>query len=257
MNVGGNNPKFERVNTVCRKREGAPPAFEVEHCLWSPISIWTGGSAMRKQRRHPIVTVTIVLAGALFFTGIGAWAQQGDRSGSSGREARATFAGGCFWCMEPPFDKLDGVISTTSGYAGGHVVNPTYKEVSAGGTGHAEVVQVLYDPERVSYQELLEVFWHNVDPLDPGGQFCDRGAEYRTAIFFHDQEQRRLAEASKRELEQSGRFQRPIVTQIMPLPAFYAAEDYHQDYYIKNPLRYRYYRTACGRDARLRELWKE
>jgi peptide-methionine (S)-S-oxide reductase len=212
---------------------------------------------MRKPTRSQTMAAAVVLLGALSFTAIGAWAQEGGRSGNSGNEARATFAGGCFWCMEPPFDKLEGVISTTSGYAGGHVVNPTYKEVSAGGTGHAEVVQVVYDPERVSYRELLEVFWRNVDPLDSGGQFCDRGDQYRTAIFYHDEEQRRLAEASKRELEQSGRFNRPIVTQIVPLSAFYAAEDYHQDYYIRNPLRYRYYRTACGRDARLRELWRE
>jgi len=168
----------------------------------------------------------------------------------------ATFAGGCFWCMEPPFDKLDGVISTTSGYAGGHVPNPTYKQVSAGSTGHAEVVQVVYDPEKISYRELLNVFWRNVDPLDSSGQFCDRGNQYRTAVFYHDEEQLRLAEQSKAAFERSGRFSRSVATEIVPLNGnFYSAEEYHQDYYIKNPLRYKYYRTACGRDRRLEQLW--
>lgn len=168
----------------------------------------------------------------------------------------ATFAGGCFWCMEPPFDKLDGVISTTSGYAGGHVPNPTYKQVSAGSTGHAEVVQVVYDPEKISYRELLNVFWRNVDPLNSSGQFCDRGNQYRTAVFYHDEEQLRLAEQSKAAFERSGRFSRSVATEIVPLNGnFYSAEEYHQDYYIKNPLRYKYYRTACGRDRRLEQLW--
>ncbi len=167
----------------------------------------------------------------------------------------AVFAGGCFWCMEPPFDKIDGVISTTSGFAGGTVPNPSYKQVSAGGTGHAEVVQIVYDPAKVSYEALLEVFWRNIDPLDAGGQFCDRGPEYRTAIFYRDAEQKRLAEESKRKLEMSGRFDRPIVTEITPLFAFYPAEEYHQDFYKKNPEHYQRYRTSCGRDARLAELW--
>jgi len=166
---------------------------------------------------------------------------------------RATFAGGCFWCMEAPFDELEGVASTTSGYTGGRVEDPTYEQVSAGGTGHAEAVQVLYDPERVSYEELLRVFWRNVDPTDDGGQFCDRGNQYRTGIFFHSEEQRRLAEASKRELE--GRFERPVVTPIEAAGAFYAAEEYHQDFYDKSPIRYKVYRTGCGRDRRLEELW--
>ena len=158
--------------------------------------------------------------------------------------------------MEPPFDKLEGVISTTSGYAGGHVQNPTYQQVSAGSTGHAEVVQVVYDPKRISYQELLDVFWLNVDPLDSGGQFCDRGNQYRTAIFYHDEEQKRLAEQSKAALERSGRLSRSVATEIVALNGiFYPAEEYHQDYYIKNPLRYKYYRTACGRDRRLQQLW--
>ena len=167
--------------------------------------------------------------------------------------AKATFAGGCFWCMEPPFDKLDGVISTISGYAGGKKKNPTYEEVSAGNTGHAEVVQVTYDPKKITYEKLLEVFWRNVDPLTPNRQFCDVGSQYRTAIFYHDETQKRLAEESKKAL--SKRFKEPIVTEIVAASEFYPAEDYHQDYYTKNPLRYKYYRYSCGRDQRLEELW--
>ena len=167
----------------------------------------------------------------------------------------AIFAGGCFWCMEPPFDALAGVVSTTSGYAGGSVANPTYEQVSAGGTGHTEVVQVVYDPAKVSYERLLDVFWHNVDPLTPNAQFCDKGSQYRTAIFHRGAEQRRLAEASKRALEQSGRFDQPIVTEIGEAGAFYPAEEYHQDYYKKNPARYKFYRWSCGRDRRLQALW--
>ena len=169
----------------------------------------------------------------------------------------AVFAGGCFWCVEEAFDPVDGVISTTSGYTGGRVANPTYEQVSAGGTGHAEVVRVIYDPSRVSYSRLLDVFWRNVDPITPNQQFCDRGAQYRSAIFYQDAEQRRLAEASKRALEQSGRFKQPIVTEINPGAPFYEAEEYHQDYYTKNPLRYKYYKTSCGRARRLEELWGE
>jgi peptide-methionine (S)-S-oxide reductase len=169
--------------------------------------------------------------------------------------AKATFAGGCFWCMEPPFDKLDGVLSTTSGYTGGTKVNPTYQEVSAGTTGHAEAVQVEYDPKKVSYEKLLDVFWHNVDPTQKDGQFCDHGSQYRTGIFAHDADQKRLAEASKAALDKSKPFKGAIVTDIVPATTFYPAEDYHQDYYIKNPLRYKFYRTGCGRDARLKEVW--
>jgi peptide-methionine (S)-S-oxide reductase len=176
---------------------------------------------------------------------------------AAGETATATFAGGCFWCMEPPFDQLDGVISTTSGYTGGHKADPTYREVSSGSTGHAEAVQIVYDPERVDYERLLEVFWHNVDPLDAGGQFCDRGNQYRTAIFYHNENQRELAEASKRALQASGELPGPIVTEIVEAGTFYPAEDYHQDYYEKNPIRYKYYRWRCGRDARLEELWGE
>lgn len=173
------------------------------------------------------------------------------------RQAVATFAGGCFWCMEPPFDKLDGVISTTSGYIGGHQVDPTYKQVSAGTTGHTEAVEIVYDPDRIGYQELLEVFWVNIDPLDARGQFCDKGDQYRTGIFYHDPEQRRLAEASKRELQDSGRLDGPVVTEITAATTFYPAEDYHQDYYQRNPVRYKFYRYSCGRDQRLEQLWGE
>jgi peptide-methionine (S)-S-oxide reductase len=189
---------------------------------------------------------------ALALSAAGAVAQQ---ESSTDGQALATFAGGCFWCMEPPYDELDGVLATTSGYSGGKKADPTYQEVSAGGTGHAEVVQITYDPAKVSYEELLEVFWRNVDPLDAGGQFCDRGDQYRTGIFVHGDEQRRLAEASKQALADSGRFSQPIVTEIVTAGPFYPAEDYHQDYYEKNPIRYKFYRWNCGRDARLAQLW--
>ncbi|MBP2670406.1 MAG: peptide methionine sulfoxide reductase [candidate division NC10 bacterium] len=169
--------------------------------------------------------------------------------------AVATFAGGCFWCMEPPYDELDGVISTTSGYTGGRKQNPTYEEVSTGTTGHTEAVQVVYDPKRISYARLLEVFWRNIDPLTANAQFCDHGTQYRSGIFYHDAEQRRLAEDSKRALEASGRFKGPIVTEIVAAGTFYPAEEYHQDYYKKNPIRYKFYRAGCGRDQRLAELW--
>jgi peptide-methionine (S)-S-oxide reductase len=169
--------------------------------------------------------------------------------------SKATFAGGCFWCMEGPFENLDGVVSVTVGYTGGTKVNPTYEEVSAGGTGHAESVQIVYDPAKLSYQKLLDVFWHNIDPLTPEAQFCDHGHQYRSAIFFHDEEQKRLAEESKRALEKSGRFKQPIVTEIVAASTFYPAEEYHQHYHTKNPVRYRFYRFNCGRDRRLEQLW--
>ncbi|TVR74755.1 MAG: peptide-methionine (S)-S-oxide reductase [Spirochaetaceae bacterium] len=172
----------------------------------------------------------------------------------SGQEA-AIFAGGCFWCMEPPYDALDGVIQTLSGYTGGTLRNPTYRQVVAGGTGHYEAVLVIYDPARVTYEKLLEVFWFNVDPLDAGGQFCDRGDMYRTGIFYRDREQQRLATESKRALDASRRLPRPVVTEIMPARTFYIAETNHQGYYLKSPLSYRTYRIGCGRDARLRQLW--
>jgi peptide-methionine (S)-S-oxide reductase len=167
----------------------------------------------------------------------------------------AVFAGGCFWCMEPPFDALDGVLSTTSGYTGGSVENPSYEQVSKGGTGHREAVRVEYDPARVSYSQLLEVFWRNVDPLDDSGQFCDRGSQYASAIFAAGAGQRQLAEASKRAFEQSTFLDRRIATEILDAGPFHPAEEYHQDYARKNPIRYRFYRNGCGRDARLVAVW--
>jgi peptide methionine sulfoxide reductase msrA/msrB len=173
------------------------------------------------------------------------------------RLEKATFAGGCFWCMETPFEKLEGVQEVVSGYTGGKKENPTYKEVSAGGTGHAEAVQIIYDPTKITYPELLEVFWRQVDPTDPYGQFVDRGDQYRTGIFYHSDEQKRLAEQSKEELAKSGRYDRPIVTEIVKASQFYRAEDYHQDYYKKNPLRYKFYRFNSGRDRYLKEIWEK
>ncbi|MDH3285478.1 MAG: peptide-methionine (S)-S-oxide reductase MsrA [Acidobacteriota bacterium] len=167
----------------------------------------------------------------------------------------ATFAGGCFWCMEPPFDKLDGVLSTTSGYTGGEKRDPTYKEVSAGGTGHTEAVQIVYDPEQISYEKLLDVFWRNIDPTAKDRQFCDKGSQYRSGIFYHDDQQEYAARESKARLEKDKPFDGPIVTEIVAATEFYPAEEYHQDYYKKNPIRYKFYRTGCGRDRRLRELW--
>lgn len=168
---------------------------------------------------------------------------------------KATFAGGCFWCMEEALDKVDGVVSTTSGYTGGRQSNPTYEEVSAGGTGHAESVEVLYDPAKVGYAKLLEVFWRNIDPTTPNRQFCDHGNQYRSAIFYHNETQKQLAEESKRALDKSKPFKEPIVTEIAPASAFYPAEEYHQNFYEKNPIRYKFYKYNCGRAQRLQELW--
>ncbi len=169
--------------------------------------------------------------------------------------AEATFAGGCFWCVEEAFDQAPGVVSTTSGYTGGGTVNPTYEQVSSGATGHAEVVRVRYDPRKIGYPALLEVFWRNIDPLTPNAQFCDNGPQYRSAIYYHTAEQRALAESSKQRIGQSGRFRQPIVTEISKASTFYPAEEYHQDYYRKNPVRYKFYKWNCGRAARLKELW--
>ena len=168
---------------------------------------------------------------------------------------KATFAGGCFWCMEHPFDELPGVVSVNSGYTGGRTKNPTYEEVSGGGGGHAESVQIVYDPARIGYDKLLAVYWHNIDPTVKDRQFCDSGHQYRSAIFYHNDQQRRLAQQSKEALEKSKPFREAIVTEITPAGEFYPAEEYHQHYYKKNPIRYRFYRTSCGRDKRLKELW--
>jgi peptide-methionine (S)-S-oxide reductase len=168
---------------------------------------------------------------------------------------KATFAGGCFWCMEHPFDQLTGVKSVTSGYTGGQKKDPNYKEVSAGGTGHTEAVQIVYDPTKVTYEKLLSVFWHNIDPTVKDRQFCDTGNQYRSGIFYHNEEQHKLAVQSKAQLEKNKTFKEPIVTEIVEASRFYPAEEYHQQYYKKNPIRYKYYRTSCGRDRRLKELW--
>ncbi|HEY8519297.1 MAG TPA: peptide-methionine (S)-S-oxide reductase MsrA [Gammaproteobacteria bacterium] len=199
--------------------------------------------------------MTRLLSGLLAFLVLAAPLAAQQAGQGSRTTAVATFAGGCFWCVEEAFDKVEGVISTTSGYTGGHVANPSYEQVSRGKTGHAEAVRVEYDPSVVSYEQLLDAFWHNVDPLDAGGQFCDRGDQYRTAIFYHDDEQRELAERSKRKLEESGVLPGKIVTEIVPAGEFYPAEDYHQDYYKRNAARYNFYKFTCGRPARLEELW--
>ncbi len=169
--------------------------------------------------------------------------------------AKATFAGGCFWCVESDFDKIPGVISTTSGYTGGHVDKPSYQQVSSHTTGHAEAVEVVYDPAKVSFEALVAYYWHTIDPTVKDQQFCDHGSPYRTVIFVHNDAQMKTAVASRAALEKSKPFKEPIVTEIMPATVFFPAEDYHQDYYKKNPIRYKYYRNSCGRDARLQQLW--
>jgi peptide-methionine (S)-S-oxide reductase len=202
---------------------------------------------MQRMTRFLVLALSLVAACAA------ASAQSSGAAPSPAKTAVATFAGGCFWCVEADFDKVPGVITTTSGYTGGMVANPSYQQVSAGGTGHAESVEVAYDPTRVSYEKLLDVFWHSIDPLVKDQQFCDHGSQYRTAIFFHDDEQRRLAEASRKQVE--AQLKQTVYTEVTAAGPFYQAEDYHQDYYIKNPIRYKFYRFNCGRDARLEELW--
>ena len=198
----------------------------------------------------------------VLFIGYQAANSMNEKSGKqmkadSQSEKVATFAGGCFWCMESDFEKVDGVIEVISGYTGGSRDTATYRQVSAGGTGHVEAVQVHYDPEKITYGELLDIFWRHVDPTDSGGQFVDRGPQYRTAIFYHDEAQKRLAEASREALNDSGRFDKPVVTKIVKLDEFYPAEDYHQDYHQKNPLRYKFYRRGSGRDPFLKKVWPD
>ena len=185
--------------------------------------------------------------------GAGARANAGNTPSSD--DARAIFAGGCFWCVEEAFDAVDGVTATTSGYVGGTVADPSYQQVTAGGTGHAEAVEVRFDPARVSFEELLDVFWRNIDPTDAGGQFCDRGDSYRSELYFVNAEQERLARASKAALQADPQAPSPIVTEITRATRFWRAEGYHQDYHQKNPVRYRFYKTSCGRSARLDEVW--
>jgi peptide-methionine (S)-S-oxide reductase len=203
---------------------------------------------MRRQITRSVLTVAILLIGAWNVQSI-SWAAAGATP------VKAYFAGGCFWCMEEVFEKVEGVLSATSGYMGGTVASPSYEEVSAGRTGHAESVEVIYDPAKVSYQKLLEAFWHNVDPITPNAQFCDHGSQYRSAIFFQTDEEKRAADASKQGIEQSRRFTDPIVTQIVMALQFYPAEEYHQDFYKKNPIRYKFYKYNCGRAQRLETLW--
>ena len=201
------------------------------------------------------IVLGLFLANLLLAGGVFAAVNDAAQSADGRKLEKATFAGGCFWCMEEALDKVDGVVSTTSGYTGGTQKNPTYEDVSAGETGHAESVEVLYDPAKVSYAKLLEVFWHNIDPTTPDRQFCDSGIQYRSAIFYHDETQKRLAEESKKALGKSKPFKGLIVTEIVPASDFYPAEEYHQDFYQKNPIRYRLYKYNCGRAQRLQELW--
>ena len=208
-----------------------------------------------KMRIIPLIIMTILLAcGGLNPLHCQAEARNTMKEKIKNLEV-ATFAGGCFWCVESDFEKVDGVIEVISGYTGGNEENPTYEEVSMGGTGHVEAVQVHYDPTRITYRELLDVFWRHVDPTDPGGQFVDRGSQYRSAIFYHDEQQKMLAEQSREKLNRSKRFEKPIVTEILPLLKFYRAEDYHQDYYKTHPIRYRFYRLNSRRDQFLKKAW--
>ena len=197
-----------------------------------------------------------ILFFALVAMATAGWTRDASEGGKGPVLEKATFAGGCFWCMEHPFDSLEGVKSVMPGYTGGSKVNPTYEEVSSGSTGHAESVQIIYDPSKVSYSRLLDVFWHNIDPLAKDRQFCDTGTQYRSAIFYHNEEQKKLALQSKAALEASERFKgKAIYTEIVPASTFYPAEEYHQKYYKKNPVRYNFYRFSCGRDERLKEVW--
>jgi len=205
----------------------------------------------RMKKTFAVVGLCLAVGFASLITQANGTAQESPASQS----ARATLAGGCFWCMEEAFEKVDGVTSVVSGYIGGTKENPTYEQVSSGGTGHYEAIEVLYDPARVTHRDLLEAFWRNVDPTDGSGQFCDKGSQYRAAIFYQNEEEKQLSEESKKALEASKPFPEAIATQILPASMFYAAEDYHQDYYKKNPVRYRYYKWGCGRAQRLEELW--
>ncbi len=203
---------------------------------------------MRRQFTLSVLTVAIFLFGTWNF-------QSTSQATADVTLGKAYFAGGCFWCMEEAFEKVEGVLSATSGYMGGTAAYPSYEEVSAGRTGHAESVEVVYDPAKVSYQKLLDAFWRNVDPITPNAQFCDHGNQYRSAIFFQTDEEKRASDTSKQAIEQSKRFNEPIVTQIVMASQFYPAEEYHQDFYKKNPIRYKFYKYNCGRAQRLEELW--
>jgi peptide-methionine (S)-S-oxide reductase len=204
---------------------------------------------MKVQIIGGVMLISLMLAPLL------AWTQDTGPAKGIAQLEKATFAGGCFWCMEPAFDHLQGVVSVASGYTGGTKKNPTYEEVSSGSTGHAESIQIVYDPSKIGYAKLLDVFWHNIDPTVQNRQFCDVGRQYRSAIFYHNENQKSLAEESKKSLEKSGKIKGPIYTEITPATEFYKAEEYHQRYYTKNPIRYNFYRFECGRDSRLKEIW--
>jgi len=203
------------------------------------------------MRRHAVLSVLSI---AIFFIGTLS-VQAISQAAANSTQGKAYFAGGCFWCMEEVFENVEGVLSVTSGYMGGTVARPSYEEVSAGRTGHAESVEVVYDPTKVSYQKMLDAFWLNVDPITPNAQFCDHGSQYRSAIFFQTDEEKRTSETSKQAIEQSRRFKDQIVTQIVMASQFYPAEEYHQDFYKKNPIRYKFYKYNCGRAQRLETLW--
>ena len=203
---------------------------------------------MRRQTVLSVLSIAILFIGTLSVQAI-------SQAAANATQGKAYFAGGCFWCMEEVFENIEGVLSVTSGYMGGTVARPSYEEVSAGRTGHAESVEVVYDPAKVSYQKLLDAFWLNVDPITPNAQFCDHGSQYRSAIFFQTDEEKRTSETSKRAIEQSSRFNDQIVTQIVMASPFYPAEEYHQDFYKKNPIRYKFYKYNCGRAQRLETLW--
>jgi methionine-S-sulfoxide reductase len=204
---------------------------------------------MNARKRFAAIGLAACIAGAA------AAAAAEEPSSMTKTQVRATFAGGCFWCMESEFGELDGIISATVGYTGGAVPDPSYEQVSSGSTGHAEAIEIAYDPATVSYEQLLEIFWTNIDPTQLEGQFADVGSQYRTAIFYHDETQRRLAEASKAALQGSGKFTKPIVTDIVPAAVFYPAEEHHQRYYKKNPVRYKMYKTGSGREGFLKRMW--
>jgi peptide-methionine (S)-S-oxide reductase len=203
---------------------------------------------MKRQVALSMLIMAVLLIGAWNLPSI-------SKAASEATLGKAYFAGGCFWCMEEAFEKIEGVLSATSGYMGGTVANPSYEDVSSGRTGHAESIEVVYDPAKVSYQKLLDAFWRNVDPITPNAQFCDHGSQYRSAIFFQTDEEKRASDTSKQAIEQSKRFTEPIVTQIVMASRFYSAEEYHQDFYKKNPVRYKFYKYSCGRAQRLEELW--
>jgi peptide-methionine (S)-S-oxide reductase len=215
-----------------------------------PLQMVLTDNEINHDRRDPVKRFRYLMMALML--GLGGSVQSAP--GADGLET-ATFAGGCFWCVEQAFDEVEGVVETLSGYIGGHKMDPTYKQVSAGGTGHAEAVQLRYDPTKVSYGQLLDVFWRNIDPVTPNAQFCDQGSQYRSAIFYHGGEQQRLAEKSLKVLEQAKTLPGPIVTEIVPATQFYVAEGYHQDYHHTNPLRYKFYKYNCGRAQRLETLW--